>query len=73
MKPGRAQRVEEPGVRFQFFLPAHLARLVDAERDRRRASGYGGRGKSDYTAIFRDLVEKHLGGQQSGGGVPSRR
>jgi len=56
----RAQPVEEPVVRFQFFLPARLAGLVDAERDRRKASGYRGRGKSDYTAIFRDLVEKHL-------------
>jgi hypothetical protein len=37
-----------------------LAELVDAERDRRRAAGHRGRGKSDYTAIFRDLVEKHL-------------
>lgn len=58
--PARPQQVEEPLVRFQFFLPARLAGLVDAERARRKASGYRGRGKSDYTAIFRDLVEKHL-------------
>jgi hypothetical protein len=57
---GRAQPVQEAGVRFQFFLPVHLAKLVDAERDRRKAAGYRGRGKSDYTAIFRDLVEKNL-------------
>ncbi len=59
-RTGRSQPQQEPGVRFQFFLPADLAKLVDAERDRRKAAGYRGRGKSDYTAIFRDLVEKHL-------------
>jgi hypothetical protein len=58
--PARAEEVEEPVVRFQFFLPARLAGLVEAERARRKASGYRGRGKSDYTAIFRDLVERHL-------------
>lgn len=59
--PTRVEQEQEPVVRFQFFLPVRLARLVDAERDRRKASGFRGRGKSDYTAIFRDLVDKHLG------------
>jgi hypothetical protein len=51
---------QEAFVRFQIKLPVRLARLLDAERDRRVASGRRGRGKSDYTAIFRDLVDKHL-------------
>ncbi len=59
-KARRATPIPEPGVRFQFFLPVHLAKLVDAERERRRAAGHRGRGKSDYQTIFRDLVEKHL-------------
>jgi hypothetical protein len=54
------QAAKEPGVRFQFFLPVHVAKLVDVELDRRKASGHRGRGKSDYTTIFRELVEKHL-------------
>jgi hypothetical protein len=58
--PTGVEQNQEPVVRFQFFLPVRLARLVDAERDRRKASGFRGRGKSDYTAIFRDLVDKHL-------------
>ena len=55
-----AARPAERRVRFQVYLPAHLAKLVDAEVDRRKASGQRGRGKSDYTAIFRDLVARHL-------------
>jgi hypothetical protein len=58
--PTGVEQKQEPVVRFQFFLPVRLARLVDAERDRRKAEGFRGRGKSDYTAIFRDLVDKHL-------------
>jgi hypothetical protein len=58
--PRRLPPEPEPVVRFQFFLPVRLAKLVDAERDRRKAAGYRGRGKSDYQAIFRDLVDKHL-------------
>jgi hypothetical protein len=58
-RPGSLVR-DEPLVRFQFYLPASLAALVDAEVDRRKAAGRRGRGKSDYTAIFRELVGKHL-------------
>lgn len=50
----------ESQVRFQFYLPVGLAKLVDAEVDRRKALGRRGRGKSDYTTIFRELVAKHL-------------
>jgi hypothetical protein len=59
-RPAPRRPLREPGVRFQFELPVRLARLVDAERERRKALGLRGRGKSDITAVFRDLVEKHL-------------
>lgn len=57
---GTPKPAKEPAVRFQVFLPLRLAKLVDAEVERRKASGRRGRGKSDYTAIFRELVERHL-------------
>jgi hypothetical protein len=63
--PRQIPRLRQPApaesqVRFQFYLPVSLAKLVDAEVERRKAIGRRGRGKSDYTTIFRELVEKHL-------------
>jgi hypothetical protein len=50
----------EPQVRFQVYLPQSLAVRIDAEIERRKAAGKRGRGKSDYSAIFRELVDRYL-------------
>jgi hypothetical protein len=61
LKKAGPETVRERQVRFQVYLPMSLAQRVDAEVERRKASGRRGRGKSDYSAIFRELIDRYLG------------
>ena len=56
----RTAESREAQVRFQVYLPRSLAARIDAEIERRKAAGRRGRGKSDYSAIFRELVDRYL-------------
>jgi hypothetical protein len=60
MSPKRTADPQEAQVRFQVYLPQSLAARIDAEIERRKAAGRRGRGKSDYSAIFRELVDRYL-------------
>ncbi len=60
MLPKRTAGTREAQVRFQVYLPQSLAARIDAEIERRKAAGRRGRGKSDYSAIFRELVDRYL-------------
>lgn len=60
MSPKRTADPREAQVRFQVYLPQSLAARIDAEIERRKADGRRGRGKSDYSAIFRELVDRYL-------------
>ncbi len=58
--PKKTPDPSETQVRFQVYLPQSLAARIDAEIERRKATGRRGRGKSDYSAIFRELVDRYL-------------